>query len=67
MGIAGCTYPGATNYQETANCENGTCEFPPFANDLCIFDLDGNGYIGAADLIVFLGVYEMTCSDIDTE
>ena len=50
IGIAGCTYPGATNYQANANCEDGSCEFPPFANDLCIFDLDGNGFIGAADL-----------------
>ncbi|MBK11944.1 MAG: hypothetical protein CL849_00255, partial [Crocinitomicaceae bacterium] len=67
VGITGCTYPGATNYEAAANCENGTCEFPPFANNLCIFDLDGNGYIGAADLIVFLGVYEMTCNAIDSE
>ena len=67
IGIAGCTYPGATNYQANANCEDGSCEFPPFANDLCIFDLDDNGFIGAADLIVFLGVYEMTCAEINAE
>ena len=67
IGIAGCTYPGATNYQANANCEDGSCEFPPFANDLCIFDLDGNGFIGAADLIVFLGVYEMTCDALNAE
>jgi len=67
IGTAGCTYPGATNYNADANCENGTCEFPPFANDLCMFDLDGNGVVGAADLIVFLGVYELSCEEITTE
>ena len=67
IGTAGCTYPGATNYNADANCENGTCEFPPFANDLCLFDLDGNGFVGAADLIVFLGVYELNCGDIISE
>ena len=67
IGTAGCTYPGATNYDADANCEDGTCEFPPFANDLCVFDLDGNGFVGAADLIVFLGVYELDCGDIINE
>ena len=67
VGTAGCTYPGATNYDADANCENGTCEFPPFANDLCVFDVDGNGFIGSADLIVFLGVYELNCDEIITE
>jgi hypothetical protein len=30
------------------------------SND-CIADLDGSGYIGSADLIIFLGFYELIC------
>ena len=67
IGIAGCTYPGANNYEETANCEDGSCDFPPFTNEACMLDLDGNGVIGAADLIFFLGYYELSCEGLLSE
>ena len=62
VGLAGCTYPTAINFSDDAVCENGSCVFfevPP--NSECPFDTDGNGFIGAADLIVFLSMFENNC------
>ena len=62
VGLAGCTYPTAINFSDDAVCEDGSCvffEIPP--NSECPFDTDGNGFIGAADLIVFLSMFENTC------
>ena len=67
IGIAGCTYPGADNYDEAANCEDGSCTFSPSNSEGCILDIDGNGFIGAADLIFFLGFYELNCGDLFPE
>ena len=67
IGVAGCTYPGADNYDEAANCEDGSCTFSPSDSEGCILDIDGNGYIGAGDLIFFLGFYELYCGDLIPE
>ena len=67
IGIAGCTYPGADNYDDAANCEDGSCTFSPSDSEGCILDIDGNGFIGAADLIFFLGFYELNCGDLFPE
>ena len=64
VGIRGCTYPDATNFTEDAICDDGSCTFlsgPPDEN--CPFDMDGNGIIGSADLIVFLSYYQLPCSN----
>ena len=67
IGIAGCTYPEADNYDDAANCEDGSCTFSPSDSEGCILDIDGNGFIGAADLIFFLGFYELNCGDLFPE
>ena len=67
IGVAGCTYPSANNFDQNASCENGSCDFTPSEEEACILDIDGNGYIGAADLIVFLGFYELSCDDLFPE
>ena len=41
-GCEGCTYPDATNYDDTAASDNGTCEFD-IANP-CPADLNGDGF-----------------------
>ena len=58
----GCTDPVALNYDAFATSDNGGCIYldDVTGND-CIADLDGSGYIGSADLIIFLGFYELTC------
>lgn len=61
-GLAGCTYPGADNFDPNANCDDGTCTFScPVQSGSCVLDHDGNGLIGANDLVYFLGWYELPC------
>ena len=53
--IPGCTYSGANNYNELADTDDGSCQFG------CMGDLDGNGIIQGADLLIFLTYYDTTC------
>ena len=61
-GLTGCTYPSATNYDPDADCDNGACEFVLTVDDGCMFDIDGSGYIGSADLLIFLQYFEFNCN-----
>jgi len=47
---AGCTDPGATNYDDTATIDDGTCEFP-----LCLGDLNADLLVSVADILEMLG------------
>ena len=58
-GCDGCTYPDASNYDETAVSDNGTCEFD-IANP-CPADLNGDGSITTGDLLIFLGAFGTIC------
>ena len=58
-GCGGCTYPGATNYDETAASDDGSCEFD-FANP-CPADLNEDGSVSTADLLQFLGAFGTVC------
>ena len=58
-GCDGCTYPDASNYDETAIADNGTCEFD-IANP-CPADLNGDGSITTGDLLIFLGAFGTIC------
>ena len=58
-GCDGCTYPDASNYDETAVADNGTCEFD-IANP-CPADLNGDGSITTGDLLIFLGAFGTIC------
>ena len=65
VGLTGCTYPSAENFDAAAVCDNGTCEFDcsgSGATGSCVLDYDGNGLIGANDLIYFLSWYELPCT-----
>ncbi len=57
-GIAGCTYPSATNYNPQASVDDGSCVFD---NCACPADLDHDGVIGVGDLLIFLGQYGSNC------
>ena len=58
--MLGCTYPDAENYDATANVDNGSCTGFGGGND-CPADLNGDGSIGAGDLLEFLGVFGSNC------
>lgn len=55
--FSGCTDPAALNYSAVALSDNGSCqyEFP------CQGDINNDGIIGVADLIVFLGFFGTSC------
>jgi hypothetical protein len=58
--VLGCTYEEAPNYDSEATLDDGTCEMPEGESD-CPFDTDGNGIVGSADLLEFLGAYSYPC------
>ena len=62
VGITGCTYTTASNYAPDADCEDGSCEFALSVDSACIFDLDGSGFVGAYDLLIFLQYFEFNCN-----
>lgn len=58
-GCAGCTYPSAENYDETAVTDDGSCSFD-IANP-CPADLNGDGSVSTADLLEFLTAFGQIC------
>ena len=57
--VMGCTYPDASNYDETATNDDGSCEFE-IANP-CPTDLNGDGQTTTSDLLIFLGAFGTDC------
>ena len=58
---AGCTYPNADNFTAGATQEDGSCLFT-VAND-CPADLNQDGAVTTADLLVFLVDFGGSCED----
>jgi predicted extracellular nuclease/plastocyanin len=56
----GCTYPDAENFTNGATVDDGTCTFAPTAND-CPADINEDGTVTAADLLLFLSAFGLTC------
>jgi len=56
---SGCTYMDATNYNETAIVDDGSCEFDT-ANP-CPADLNEDGSVTTTDLLQFLGAFGSIC------
>jgi len=59
--IMGCTYADATNYDETATNDDGSCEFD-VANP-CPTDLNGDNQTTTSDLLIFLGAFGTVCGE----
>ena len=57
--VMGCTYPDASNYDETATNDDGGCTFD-IANP-CPTDLNGDGTTTTSDLLIFLGAFGTEC------
>lgn len=55
----GCTIPEADNYAADALFDDGTCTFT--AGSDCPQDLDGDGVIGVADVLVILSYFGLIC------
>ena len=58
-GCSGCTYQTATNYDEGAVIDDGSCNFE-IANP-CPADLNGDGSVSTADLLEFLTAFGQEC------
>ena len=56
---SGCTYADASNYDENASVDNGTCEFD--LSNPCPADINEDGSVTTADLLVFLGAFGTVC------
>ena len=59
--VYGCPYEAATNYNPLANVDNLTCEFDGTGNNTCPSDLNGDGSVTTADLLVFLVSFGDLC------
>ena len=58
----GCTYGDALNYDATATQDNGSCLFDlSGGGGDCVADFNGDGAVGAADLLEFLILYDTFC------
>ena len=58
-GVAGCTYPDATNYAPNAQWDNGTCAFAGMPSDCP--DNNGDGLIGVGDVLILLSAFGDIC------
>ena len=56
---SGCTYADASNYNATASADDGSCLFD-IANP-CPADLNEDGTVTTADLLLFLGAFGSIC------
>ena len=60
--VAGCGYEAATNYNPLANDDDGSCEFEDGGNGDCPADLDQDGTVATADLLLFLSGFGQSCN-----
>tara|TARA_Y100000589_G_C27109803_1_gene611720 strand:+ start:303 stop:800 length:498 start_codon:yes stop_codon:yes gene_type:complete len=59
--VYGCTYESATNYNEFATVDDMTCEFENVNMSECSSDLNNDGVVSTADLLLFLVTFSQLC------
>ncbi|MFM7105042.1 MAG: hypothetical protein ACKOW8_05930, partial [Flavobacteriales bacterium] len=57
----GCTYPDATNFNPGATIDDGSCIFE-LGNPNCPADINGDGFVSVADLLIFIAEYGTICN-----
>jgi hypothetical protein len=57
----GCTYTDADNYDEDALMDDGSCSWA--ASSTCEGDINEDGMVSVADILVMLGVFGSICAD----
>lgn len=59
--IFGCPYPSALNFNELVTIDDGTCTFEDSENT-CDTDINDDGIVTVADLLLLLTDFGVTCS-----
>ncbi len=59
--VYGCTYESATNFNELATVDDLTCEFENTNVSECNADLNNDGVVSTADLLLFLVTFGQLC------
>ena len=60
--VLGCTYGSAENYNPQATSDDGTCVgFEGADSGTCLFDGDGDGFVGSGDLLGLLSEFGIGC------
>ena len=57
--VQGCTYPSASNFESTANVDNGSCQFD--SPSVCPGDLNQDGSVSVTDVLFLLTVFGSVC------
>ncbi len=57
--VPGCTYSEASNFDLSANYDDGSCVFN--TEDACPEDFNNNGIVDTPDLLSFLGSFNLIC------
>ncbi|PCJ82249.1 MAG: hypothetical protein COA49_01760 [Bacteroidetes bacterium] len=57
--VLGCMYSNATNYNASANDDDGSCIFP--VTSTCLGDVDGDNLAGTSDLLMLLAGFGSIC------
>ena len=61
--VLGCTYGSAENYNPQATSDDGTCVgFEGADSGTCLFDGDGDGFVGSGDLLGLLSEFGIGCN-----
>ena len=61
QGVLGCTYDLAENFDALATTDDGTCVFKEVPPPCLVFDGDGDGAVGASDLLGLLTEFGASC------
>ena len=59
--VEGCEDPSALNYQPLVTEATDTCLYAEDFESDCIFDVTNDGFVGTADLLLFLGSLGSVC------
>ena len=60
--LFGCTYTSALNFDPFATMDDGTCVgFEGTNSGTCLFDGDGDGFVGSGDLLGLLSEFGIDC------